>query len=274
MIFLKLFSNYFKSILLFYKKDSIENKLKKLHNSHLGEECYIFGDGISIKYFDISLFNDKPSIASNNFIFHKDFDKLNMKYYSMYEPYWFLPIFVSGFKGIKFIKNQIQKNQIQKFNSNPNITFFTDISNSTRLKGDNILYLENNLFKKYLPFKLNKTDCLKGSLRVEISLAIFLGFKRAHLIGHDYTHKEFIPSHFYEKGKGVKKRDTNWNKEFFNLIKDNIDLTTVTLGGGSDLLNSISYEELTNDISYYKENFEIVEKQNLQILSSWPWYNI
>ena len=55
----------------------LKEKFGKLKNKHLGEECYIFGDGVSLKYFNLNKFNDKPSIVSNNFIFHKHFNKLN-----------------------------------------------------------------------------------------------------------------------------------------------------------------------------------------------------
>ena len=252
----------------------LKEKFGKLKNKHLGEECYIFGDGVSLKYFDLNKFNDKPSIVSNNFIFHKHFNKLNIKYYAIYEPFWFLPIFVAGFKGIKFMLNRIQKAHIKKFKSNPEITFFTDISNSLRIKGDNILYLEKSFFQEYLPISLKKTDVFKGSLRIEISLAIFLGFKKAYLVGHDYTHSESHSSHFYEIGKGTRRPHNNWNKGFFNSIKKYIDLTTVTVSGGADSISSISYKELTNDLPFYKENNEIVEKESLDILSSWPYYDI
>ena len=158
---IKSLSKYFKSILFYINADINNDKLKKLNNLHLGEECYIFGDGLSLKYYDLSLFNDKPSICSNNFIFHKDFEKLDVKYYSIYEPYWFLPFFVSGFKGIKFLRNLIQKKHLKKFKAFPDVTFFSDISNSLRLKGNNIIYLGDSFSKNYIPYK-NKINILEG----------------------------------------------------------------------------------------------------------------
>ena len=53
----------------------LEYKNNKLENIHDGESCYIFGDGHSIKYYDISNFNDKIGIACNHFPFHKDLKK-------------------------------------------------------------------------------------------------------------------------------------------------------------------------------------------------------
>jgi len=270
---IKLFSKCFKSMLFYFKADKNNYKLKKLNNSHVGEECYIFGDGISLKYFDLSLFNDKPSIVSNNFIFHKDFEKLDVKYYSFYEPYWFLPFFVSELKRIKFLRNRLQKKQLKKFKTFPDVTFFSDISNSLNLNGNNIVYLGDSFSKNYIPYH-NKINILEGSLRVNISLAIFLGFKKAYLIGHDYTHKNSLTSHFYEHGKGIKNKLNDWNKDFFDISKKYIDLVTVTLEGESNTIKSTTYKKLTGDIPIFKENTEIVDKDDLRSLSLWPGYKI
>jgi len=270
----KFFSKYLKLILLYFNHDVIENKLEKLHNIHSGEECYIFGDGVSIKYFDLSLFKDKVSIVSNNLIFHKDFDKLNVKYYSMFEPYWFFPIFVSGLKGIRFIYNKIQRAHLKNFKSKPNIIFFTDLSNVLRLKGKNIVPLHYSILSKYFSLKENSINMIEGTLRIQITLAIIMGFKKAYLVGHDYTHKNPYVGHFYEAGEGEIDNKKNWNQSFFDLVKNKIDLTTITLNGTSSTINSITYTEFTNADLNFKENTEIVNKKNIEILSSWPGYRL
>ena len=271
---LRLLSEYFKSIFFFFKKNSIKENLKKIQNSNLGEECYVFGDGGSIKYFDLSLFNDKPSIASNNFLFHKNFNKLNIKYYTIIAPYWFFPFFITFFKGKKFYFNRIQKLQRLKFKTYSNITFFTDISNYIFLRGNNIFYTEKNYVKNLIPFKINNLDPIEGALRAQITFAIFLGFKKVFLIGHDYTHKKSMSKHFYEKGKQIPNNLTHWNKDFLEIANQYIDIVTVTLEGGSNVLESITYKKLTGKTPAYKENIEIVDKENLKALSSWPYYSL
>ena len=71
----------------------IERNNIRIENIHEGESCYIFGDGHSIKYYDLSNFNDKVGIACNHFPFHKDFNKTNTKYAILIEPYYFMPFF-------------------------------------------------------------------------------------------------------------------------------------------------------------------------------------
>ena len=73
---IKIVSSILKSILaLFFNAEGL---FKQIRGKHKGEECYIFGDGLSLKYMDLSFFSDKPAIACNNFIFHKDFKKVDL----------------------------------------------------------------------------------------------------------------------------------------------------------------------------------------------------
>jgi len=271
----KYVSSTLKLFLLYKNKNKI-NDLINLKDIHKGQECYIFGDGVSLKYFDLSVFGDKIGIGSNNLIFHKDFKKLNIKYYSIYEPFWFLPYFVSGFKGVKIWKNKIQKYHSLRAKENNQITFFTDISNSIRFKGSNIFYVSNQIMNNitHENFISHKINSFEGSLRAQITMAIFLGFKKAYLVGHDYTHEESLSKHFYEKGIGIKNNLTNWNYKFLRKAKKEIILVTITHKGGSSTLNSIKYSKYCSKKLEYKENNKIVSSEDLMALKSWPFYEI
>ena len=263
-------------LFLLYKNKKKINDLINLRDIHKGQECYIFGDGVSLKYFDLSVFSDKIAIGSNNLIFHKDFKKINIKYYSIYEPFWFLPYFVSGFKGVKFWKNKIQKYHSLKAKENIQITFFTDISNSIRFKGSNIFYVSNQIINDLtdVNFISHKINSFEGSLRAQITMAIFLGFKKAYLVGHDYTHEESLSRHFYENGIGKKNSFYKWNYEFLEKVKKEINLITITLKGSSSTLDSITYTEFFKKELIFKENHKIVSKEGLIALKSWPLYEI
>ena len=58
-------------------------KNKKFQNIHSEEECYIFGNGASLKSMDFEMFSDKVSIGSNSLFLHKDFNKLDCRYYAL-----------------------------------------------------------------------------------------------------------------------------------------------------------------------------------------------
>ena len=42
------------------------SKIYKFKNLHKGEACYLFGDGPSVKYFDLKQFSDKISIPCSS----------------------------------------------------------------------------------------------------------------------------------------------------------------------------------------------------------------
>ena len=278
---IKFFSRLYKHHLIKVNKESIINSLISFKNIHIGEECYVFGDGSSLKYFDLSQFRDKISIASNNLVFHKDFKKLNIKYYCIYEPYWFTPFFLSGFskdQPFKLRINKIQKFQAKFFNENKHIKVFTDISNYFGLKGDNIVYLEKEIFKEIVnDDKICQiADPFNGSLRVQILMAILMGFKKIYLVGHDYTHENSYSSHFYENGINRKKIKNNqtWNYHFFEIVKKFIEINNITLNGGSSHFKSISYQEFSGEKLKPKTNQMIVSEKHRKILSNWPYYQI
>ena len=64
--------NSIKSILYQISKP-ILGRIGKFYGIHKGEPGYIFGDGESVKYMDLSLFSEKISIAVSYFQFHKAF---------------------------------------------------------------------------------------------------------------------------------------------------------------------------------------------------------
>ena len=78
---------------LFEISKPITNKTLQFKNQHLNQSCYIFGDGVSLKWFDLEAFANKPSILLNKFILHKDANKLDLKYHFLIEPFFFLSLF-------------------------------------------------------------------------------------------------------------------------------------------------------------------------------------
>jgi hypothetical protein len=56
------------------------NHILKYRNLHSGEDCVLFGDGVSIKWFDLKSFTNILSITVGYLPFHNDFNKLNCKY--------------------------------------------------------------------------------------------------------------------------------------------------------------------------------------------------
>ena len=58
------------------------------------------------------------------------------------------------------------------------------------------------------------------------------------------------------------------------IAKQFIDITTITLDGGSNFINSLTYKEHTGREPEYRENTKLVNEKYMKLLSTWPGYKI
>ena len=109
-----------------------------------------------------------------------------------------------------------------------------------------------------------------------VMLAIYLGFEKVHLVGFDYTHHDARSMHWYERGKGLEMSFNPIEHElkFLKIAQEFIDITTVTLEGGSPLLPSVTYEALTGKSPAFKENDELTQHDYLVALARRSPYHI
>ena len=167
---------------LIFKK--IIKKNIRFKDIYKDQECYIIGNGSSLKRYDLNLFSNKKIITCNWMLLHKDFKKLkNVVAYIACSPFWFAPfkkhpysrkieynrsnnIFFRNFKGI----------EIPLFTSITNIFFLKNINkvllHDFKLKEINLDY--NLLHEKFsllryfivfvaLPIATGKNPLASGS---------------------------------------------------------------------------------------------------------------
>jgi hypothetical protein len=256
----------------------ILRKIKCFKNIHQGESCYLFGDGISIKYFDLNKFKDKISIPCGFLLFHNDFNVLNVPYALLIETYYFYPFTRANRNSDppkKISLNKIQQQYRSYIKKRTDIEFFINLSNYPVLFNNNITYLykdipDNSLERDFIS---NKFNCYEGSLRAQILLAIYMGFDEVYLVGHDYTFSPAKSHHWYEKGHGVEVPIGDYNNDFLDYAKNFINITTVTVNSESSKLHNVNYEDLHRVKAIYKENTEILKPKYLDILATQA-YNI
>lgn len=255
------------------------SKLDALYQRHAGQECYIFGDGISLKWMDLSQFSNKLSIIGNMLIYHKEAKQLQAPYCTITEPFFFYPFFPyrNRTRGkFQLLRHYCYEEYKKSIAENPEITFFVNFSNYPVCRFPNVLYTSRQYktaFEANNPFK-DREDSHGGTFRFQIALAIFLGFKKAYLVGHDYTHFPSRSLHFYEKGEGILDGNRGFSRDFINYAKQHIDLTTVTLDSSSETMNFITYKELTGKDPCFRENTDIVDEVKLKNLATWHGYTI
>ena len=252
------------------------SKIHRYKDAHKGESCYLIGDGISIKWFDLAAFSDKTAIPCAFIPFHNDFNKLSVQYLSIAEPWWFYPWERDPATTGVYKKNPRQLAYRDVIKKHPEKTFFLNLSNYPVLNNKNIIYYfrdfnDKTLSENFITYRING---FHGSLRSSISLAIYMGFDHIYLVGYDYTHIPSRTLHWYEKGEGLFIDHENYNKDFFEIAKEFIDITTITLDGTSSFINSVTYKEHTGRDPIYRENTNLVNGEHLKVLSTWSGYNI
>lgn len=263
--------------LLFYKELS---RIEKYKNFYQDETCYIFGSGPSIKYINIGDFSDKVGIASNWLVFHKDYHKLRVKFITEIDPFALSPMFNTLIKDKKRIQKWKKVNKFNKYflkNIIKNRSMLlTNISNfglkfSTEYDKNQIIFV-NDKFPFYLYSsheKLRKLDTdsqiINGTLRFQINLAIYFGFKSAILVGHDYISNHEFAGHWFEKG--ITRQDcdvSDWNRSFLEDVSKVIDLKFVTLNKNIQSKYELVIYPLDKQI--YKENSRILESSSIEYL--------
>jgi len=260
-----------------YVAKPVLSKIHRFKDAYKGQSCYIFGDGVSIKWFDLSNFTDKPVIPMYCLPFHNQFECLHVDYALLITPYWFYPIRRTTKYPFKRIQHVIQRTYREKvIAAHPDITFFVNISSYPVLHNKNVQFVFRDIYDKRLShdFLSRRVDCFTGALRFSILLAVYLGCDRAYLVGCDYTHSPARVYHWYEKGHGIIQEHPGYQKAFLDIAKEFIDITTITLDGKSDLLDYVTYQDYTGCAPAFNENYEIADQDILKIMSTWPGYSI
>lgn len=253
----------------------VTHGLKKFSNLHKGESCYILGDGPSIKWFDLSLFNNHPAICCGMLPFHNDFNKLNVKYLTVAAPWLFVPkLFKPKYMREFDLIGAEYKRFIQR---SPDKEFFINLSNRLSVSGKNINYI----FRR-LPERGNQTDKLLGrfnlfisSFQAPLAIAYYLGFSKVYLVGFDgCLFRPSCDSHWYEKGGVEFFEAPNSPLYFLEILKEAMDIYAISVDGVSQHVKNMHYKTYTGKSPIFRENHELLSVHYLKVLGSYPRYKI
>ena len=252
-------------------------RLQRFQNIHKGDTCYIFGDGPSIKWFDLKQFNNHPAICCGQIPFHKDFKKIDVRYAMMVEPWLFMPKLMQP-NLPKFHQFTEMTEEYRSFIiNNEEIEFFVSLSNRYGLLGKNVNYVYKGFPKtsSEIDFRLKNYDLFAGSFHSVLSLAYYMGFSKIYLVGFDaWTVQPSRTMRWYELGEGRFYKTTNFAQDFLEILKSHIDIYTISLSGDSCNVKNISYKDFTGKIPEYKENHELMTPEHLSKLAKCTSYNI
>lgn len=283
-----------------YNKIPNFKKITSLQNIESGS-CYIFGDGKSLKYYNLSNFSNFPSISLGYLSLHNCSKLLNLKYSLQCDSFSFFPgkhIYdyyqrVKSFMISKEYSRALNHLSVQKlFN-----LFFT--SHLKLLFDDNDTLINSNFISHFTNYnltkfhknsfyfdyflKLNKKidensnqnyhKIYKGSLFFSIYFAIFLGFNKIYLVGCDYNDIEPTCEHWWEKGKPVPMSVNKSSIDYLNYMRKFIEIKIITLNKSYGE-NYISYKDFSGEKLQFKENIEIIKSEKKHLLHKLGLYNI
>ena len=251
--------------------------LKRFSNIHKGESCYIFGDGPSLKWFDLSKFSDLPALCCGMIPFHKDFKKLDVRYVTLVEPWIFAPRLIQPKVNYLSQLRGIAEEYRRFINVTPEKEFFVSLSNAFWLKGQNINYVYRSFpaLRNDIDGMLSRYDLYAGSFHATLSLAYYLGFKKIYLVGFDaWTIQPARASRWYELGAGEIFETKNFAEDFLEILKRDVEIYTISHSGTSCNVSHIDYEVFTGIKPCFRENYELMSDRYLKIMSTFPDYNI
>lgn len=246
-------------------------KVRRFEGVHKGETCFIFGDGPSIKYFDLSRFTEHVGIAVNRLHLHVDFDKLNVQYYLHVEPFALWPRLQRGPFHTRADRNKWRRLLVPtsarqaKLHSIYSIASFPWVP-SRRQKlfvFDRLPSLRSAAFKE-------TAEPFRGSFRAALSWAAYLGFTRAYLIGFDSQHYPPIQGHWFTTKSGRFDPRLEQDKQYFHTMKGEMELFHIVPRRTSAFEHSILYEDFVGIPPKFRERDSLISGPNLAILGLHP----
>jgi hypothetical protein len=255
--------------LLNYISRGILSKNIKFKNKHKGEECYIFGNGSSIKYFELSKFSDKVSFGCNSLHLHKDILDLDMRYYLMMHPLVFSKYWRGVKSGLHIERNPFYFN-VHEFAKHRKCNIFTHASNYLNTKK----YSRFNYIHNYDKHKLSienidftsSSSFARGAMVTMIGMAMYMGFKKIYLVGCDYWFDPISRGHFYSDTVNVEEGSDFLYDDLMKIISKKLELIVVTRNGIKSPVDYIEYTDLTGADERKQSAIDIVSSEDLAML--------
>ena len=163
----------------------------KFINSHIGEECFVVGNGPSLKRVDLDKLKDKFVITCNRFTKVTGYEKVHSNIHILVDSAYFNPNNLLGKEELNKIWEDIEKMEIPVFVPLAAKNYITHKKLDKKI---DIYYLD--ILINEIPDRFGtplKIDILKpinsytNVIQFAIVLAINMGFKKINLIGCDAT---------------------------------------------------------------------------------------
>ena len=239
------------SFLFKFKEKNLISKNIVLKNSCKKHECFIIGNGPSLKFIDLSLIKDYDTFTTN--FFHKSENNFVSTYHVMVDGGFYNQHFDYTLNAYKDITNKTNTKFIFK-------TYAYDKLKNENVNLDNAYFIHTKLmqYNKFLKLDMceDMTACVNVVLAA-IQCAIYMGYKKIYLIGCDFNqYASMKPTHFY--AKEAKERtvpmgvDLRWSSmahfhhyALSNYARENdIEILNATEGSLIDAYERVKFDDI------------------------------
>ena len=270
LLILSLINNFWKLHKSKLKKNSV------LKNSYRDKSCVIFGNGGSIKYFDIKRHKGFCYMGTTYALLHKEIADLKPEFYVIPQKYDFYPFLNNNNpndKGWRFnYRLSIYEEIIKKGTETRffiNFTNFYSFFNKPKLL--NFFYSFDNFKSIDDDFEYdlsNNFNCTGGSLEIMIGISKYLGFKKIILIGCDYLGTPKLEGHFYSNADPLigKPIYDSYIQRIKKLTEGLEVITIFPKGISSNDFKSFTYNDFFQKKNYENKNTTI--KKNHELISN------
>ncbi len=242
----------------------LSRKVKKFKNSHIGESCFIIGNGPSLTIQDLNMIKNQVSFSCNriNLIFDK----------TDWRPYYYTlsdSLMISNFFDELY---NFQKKHMFVVVSNTNYTLLKKQLGKKCVFLRSYYEYDNSGLPKY-SYDVSKKIIQHGTVvYLNIQLATYMGFKNIYLIGVDnnfgvikkkdgsiHFNKELIGKDYFDKSyyntiEGKKNVPANVYeyteaylsaKKYCDMI--GVNIYNATRGGKLEVFSRVNFDSLFDD---------------------------
>lgn len=242
----------------------------KYQNIHKDQICLIFGNGSSLKYYNIAAIKQKHlSIGCTYSLADKRMVELGLDYCITSDSYLFYPLRKDSYSG-KIVSNLIGPILRKIIWRNTKTQFFTSLTNyySFVRKPSNLSYFHNfgDVISDSYDLADKFTYCT-GALDVMIGFAKYMGFSKVILLGCDYLGSPKLEGHFYSDAAPEYGIDDPSYANRIKKVAGKLDVLAIFPKGIScSVFKSATFEEYFGLPELYQSNIEILEEEYLPMM--------
>lgn len=242
----------------------------KYQNIHKDQTCLIFGNGGSLKYYNLTAIKKYPSIGCSYSLADKRMAALEMTYCVTSDSY-LLYFFRQHSYSNKIIVNFIGPILKKIIRKNINTQFFTSLTNYYSFffrRPNNLNYSHHFGDKTSGSYDLagNFSNC-SGALDIMISLAKYMGFSKVILLGCDYLGSPKLEGHFYSDSIPVYGKDDPQYVARIKEVAGELDVLVILPKGSlCPVFKTATFKECFGASEVYQSNIEIVDEEYLMMM--------